>query len=194
MVPGTAAALTSPSGIPCCMYQAMALGSRGASPCPSSSFTVFWSALYTRIGTSPPTQNAPTYVTDSASSVAAPASAAFPPCSRILMPAAVAAGLPETTTPWLPVATLGPRGLAGVFVTCGRIKGATKTTATDDIEMILRIRGNRSFRGHHCPACHQTLSTLFRRCLRRRHQTGELEARALAAFNRLALPRVVSTR
>src|SRR5215469_12806221 len=135
MVPGTAAALTSPSGIPCCMYQAMALGSRGASPCPSSSFTVFWSALYTRIGTSPPTQNAPTKVTDSASRVAAPASAAFPPCCRILMPAAVAAGLPETTTPWLPVATLGV-----VLVACGQAKGMSKRRKTDDIEMTLRIR------------------------------------------------------
>jgi hypothetical protein len=45
MVLGTAAALTSPSGIPCSMYQAMALGSRGASPRPSSSFTFFWPAL-----------------------------------------------------------------------------------------------------------------------------------------------------
>src|SRR5580658_956040 len=96
------------------------------------------------MGTSPPTQNAPTEVTESARRVAAPASAAFPPCSRILMPAAVAAGLPETTTPWLPAATLGPRGLTGVLVTCGHAKGASRKGAskrreTDDIEMILRI-------------------------------------------------------
>jgi hypothetical protein len=60
------------------------------------------------------------------------------------MPAAVAAGLPETTTPWLPAATLGPRGLTGVLVTCGHAKGASKKGAskrreTDDIETILRI-------------------------------------------------------
>src|SRR5579859_1624357 len=121
------------------MYHAMALGSRGASPCPSSSFTFFWSALYTRMGTSPPTQNAPTYVTDSASSVAAPASAAFPPCSNILIPAAVAAGLPETTTPRLPVATLGPLRLAFVLVACGQLKDTNKTRRTDDIEMTLRM-------------------------------------------------------
>src|SRR5450432_3606111 len=93
------------------------------------------------MGTSPPTQNAPTYVTDSASRVAAPASAAFPPCSRILTPAAVAAGLPETTTPWLPAATLGPCELSGVLVACVQAKGASKRRETEDIEMILRIRG-----------------------------------------------------
>src|SRR3954470_2400598 len=92
------------------------------------------------MGISPPTQKAPTEVTDSANRVAAPASAAFPPCSRILMPAAVAAGLPETTTPWLPVTTLGPRGLTGVLLACGPAKGASKTRETDNIKMILRIR------------------------------------------------------
>src|SRR5664279_2825500 len=101
------------------------------------------------MGTSPPTQNAPTLVTDSASRVAAPASAAFPPCSRILMPAAVAAGLPETTTPWLPAATLGPRWLTGVLVACGQAKGASKRRETDDIEMILRIRGQLRCSGRH---------------------------------------------
>src|SRR6478735_3652663 len=91
------------------------------------------------MGTSPPTQNAPTYVTDSASRVAAPASAAFPPCSRILIPAAVAAGLPETTTPRPPVATLGPRRTAGVLVACGHAEGASNRRETEDTEMILRI-------------------------------------------------------
>src|SRR5271156_6358683 len=97
---------------------------------------------------SPPTQNAPTDVTESASRVAAPASAAFPPCSRILMPAAVAAGLPETTTPWLPTATLGPRGLTGVLVACGEAKGASKSRETD-IEMIWRIRSQLRCSGGH---------------------------------------------
>jgi hypothetical protein len=55
------------------------------------------------------------------------------------MPAAVAAALPETTTPLLPAATLGPRGLTGVLVACGEAKGASKRRETDDIEMILRI-------------------------------------------------------
>src|SRR5258707_776097 len=54
------------------------------------------------------------------------------------MPAAVAAGLPETTTPWLPVATLVPRVLTGVLVACGEAKGASKRSE-DNIEMILRI-------------------------------------------------------
>lgn len=56
------------------------------------------------------------------------------------MPAAVAAGLPETTTPWLPVATLGPRRVTGVFVACGQAKDVSKRRGTHDIEMILRIR------------------------------------------------------
>jgi hypothetical protein len=56
------------------------------------------------------------------------------------MPAAVAAGLPETTTPWLPAATLGLRGLTGVLVAWGKAKGASIRRETDDIEMILRIR------------------------------------------------------
>src|SRR5580700_294601 len=101
------------------------------------------------MGISPPTQYAPTEVTESASRVAAPASAAFPPCSRILMPAAVAAGLPETITPWLPAATLGPRGVTGVSVACGQAKGASKKRETADIEMILRIRGQLRCRGRH---------------------------------------------
>src|ERR1700691_348965 len=61
------------------------------------------------------------------------------------MPAAVAAGLPETTTPWLPAATLGPRWATGALVACGQAKGVTneiKRRETDDIEMILRIRGH----------------------------------------------------
>src|SRR5438045_6658716 len=95
------------------------------------------------MGISPPTQKAPTEVTDSANRVAAPAPAAFPPCSKILMPAAVAAGLPETTTPWLPTATLGPRRVAGGLVACVQAKGASKRRKTDDIEMILRIEVNR---------------------------------------------------
>src|SRR5580658_11346028 len=105
------------------------------------------------MGTSPPTQNAPTEVTESASRVAAPASAAFPPCSRILMPAAVAAGLPETTTPWPPVATLAPRGLTGVLVACGEATGASnaskRKTMEDGIEMILRISGQLRCKGRH---------------------------------------------
>src|SRR3954452_21551444 len=92
------------------------------------------------MGTSPPTQNAPTQVTDSANRVAAPASAAFPPCSRILMPAAVAAGLPETTTPRLPVTTLGPRGLTGVLLACARAKGASKRKEMDSIEVGFKCR------------------------------------------------------
>src|SRR2546423_11953010 len=58
------------------------------------------------IGTSPPIQKAPTAVTLRASSVAAPASGALPPWSRILTPASVAACLPETTSPFAPEATL----------------------------------------------------------------------------------------
>src|SRR5579863_8214121 len=68
------------------------------------------------------------------------------------MPAAVAAGLPETTTPWLPAATLGPRGLTGVFVACAQAKGArnaSKRMKTDDMEMILRIRGRLRCSGRH---------------------------------------------
>jgi hypothetical protein len=53
----------------------------------------------------------------------------------------VAAGLPETTTPWLPTATLGPRGVVGVLVACDHAKDASKRKGTHDIEMILRIRG-----------------------------------------------------
>src|SRR5215467_4151416 len=93
------------------------------------------------MGISPPTQYAPTEVTESASSVAAAASAAFPPCSRILMLAAVAAGLPEKITPRLPAATLGP---------CDRAKGARKKTEAADIEIILRIRVQLRCSGIHC--------------------------------------------
>src|SRR5580658_4359784 len=100
------------------------------------------------MGTSPPTQYAPTEVTESASKVAAPASAAFPPCSRILMPAAVAAGLPETITPWPPAAILGP--------CCGHAKGARKKAEAADIKMILRIRVQLRCSGWHLlPACHR---------------------------------------
>jgi hypothetical protein len=53
----------------------------------------------------------------------------------------VAAGLPETTTPWLPTATLGPRRVDGVLVACDQTKGASKRKEMHDIEMILRIRG-----------------------------------------------------
>jgi hypothetical protein len=71
------------------------------------------------------------------------------------MPAAVAAGLPETTTPWLPTATLGPRRVTGVCVACGQAKGASKNRKTNDIERILRIDGNSVVvAGIHCPACH----------------------------------------
>src|SRR6266576_3652876 len=93
---------------------------------------------------------------DSASRVAAPASAAFPPCSRILMPVAVAAALPETTTPWLPTATLGCLAVTGVCVACGQAKETSKRRETVDIEMILRIRGElRCSSGHHTRQCHQ---------------------------------------
>src|SRR5262252_789452 len=83
------------------------------------------------------------------------------------MPAAVAAGAPQTTTPWLPTATLGPRGLTGVFVACGEAKGASKKREMDDIEMILLTRGQL-------------------RCSARRLRSG--------ALNRLPLTRLVSTR
>src|SRR5215471_7634469 len=113
------------------------------------------------MGISPPTQYAPTEVTESASSVAAPASAAFPPCSRILMPAAVAAGLPDTTTPWLPVATLGPLRLTGVLVACGQAIAASKREM-DDIEMVLRIRGQLPCSGRHpLPGMSSTPITRF---------------------------------
>src|SRR5262249_5790306 len=55
------------------------------------------------------------------------------------MPAAVAAGLPETTTPLLPTATLGPRELVGVLVACGQAKAVSKKRESDDAEMIVRI-------------------------------------------------------
>src|SRR5262250_603233 len=105
------------------------------------------------MGISPPTQYAPTEVTESASRVAAPASAAFPPCSRILMPAAVAADLPETTTPWLPAATLGFLGGTGVLAASGQARGASKRNEMADIEMSLRIGDELRCSGrHHCPA------------------------------------------
>src|SRR5436189_1945312 len=68
------------------------------------------------MGTSPPMQKAPTVKTLSARSVAAPASAAFPPASRILVPASLAAALPDTTIPLLPIALLGALVGWGVFV------------------------------------------------------------------------------
>src|SRR5438067_11381241 len=118
------------------------------------------------MGISPPTQNAPTYVTDNASRVAAPASAAFPPCSRISMPAAVAAGLPETTTPCLPAATLGPRTVTDLFVACGQAKCASKRRQAVDIEMILCIRVLLRCSGLDAlPACSQALSTLLSRAV-----------------------------
>src|SRR5580658_8585093 len=55
------------------------------------------------------------------------------------MPAAVAAGLPETTTPWLPTATLGPRWLTGVLVAWGQAKDVSKKKETA-MELILRMR------------------------------------------------------
>src|SRR5947209_2827662 len=58
------------------------------------------------------------------------------------MPAAVAAALPETTTPWLPTATLGPRALKGVWTACGQAKEASKWMEITEIEIILRIRVN----------------------------------------------------
>src|SRR5436309_858990 len=68
------------------------------------------------MGTSPPMQKAPTVKTLSARSVAAPASAAFPPASRILVPASLAAALPDTTIPLLPIALLAALVGWGVFV------------------------------------------------------------------------------
>src|SRR5580765_8919677 len=113
------------------------------------------------MGISPPTQNAPTYVTESASRVAAPASAAFPPCSRILMPAAVAADLPETTTPWLPAATLGFLGVTGVLVAWGQAPAASKKSEMVDIEMTLRIGDELRCSGrHHCSAYNSRLYQL----------------------------------
>src|SRR5262252_5629451 len=91
------------------------------------------------MGISPPTQYAPTEVTESASRVAAPASAAFPPCSRILMPAAVAAGLPETTTPRVSAAMLGPGGLLGLLVACEKVRGVIERSKADDTEKMVRI-------------------------------------------------------
>src|SRR5207302_5819410 len=98
---------------------------------------------------------------DSASRVAAPASAAFPPCSRILMPVAVAAALPETTTPWLPTATLGCLAVTGVCVACGQAKETSKRRETVDIEMILRIRGElRCSSGHYTRHVIKAISSL----------------------------------
>src|SRR5215831_13791893 len=119
------------------------------------------------MGTSPPTQNAPTYVTDSASRVAAPASAAFPPCSRILMPAAVAAGLPETTTPCLPAATLAPLAVTGRSVACGQATVASSRSDRVAIEMTLRIGVElRCIGGHPLPTmAFKVISTLLSRAV-----------------------------
>src|SRR5579871_2732576 len=114
------------------------------------------------MGISPPTQKAPTYVTDSASSVAAPASAAFPPCCRILIPAAVAAGLPETTTPWLPTATLACLGWNCALVAWGHTQGPSERTAR--IKLILRIRAQLLLclpNNWRTPGCCTRLSPVF---------------------------------
>lgn len=73
------------------------------------------------------------------------------------MPAAVAAGLPETTTPWLPAATLGPCGAAGFSVACGQARVANKRRETAEIEMILSITRSTlcSSSRHPCPACQE---------------------------------------
>src|SRR3954462_7738619 len=120
---------------------------------------------------------------ESASRVAAPASAAFPPCCRILMPAAVAAGLPETTTPWLPTATLGPRFVMGVCVACGHAKDTSKRRETADTEMILHMRDQLRCNGRALIGQHviKAISTLFRivlltnRCLVRTKNVGILK-------------------
>src|SRR5580704_16196312 len=92
------------------------------------------------------------------------------------MPAAVAAGLPETTTPWLPTATLGPLRLTGVLVACGQAKGASKRRETNDIEMIflIRMRGQlRCGAGIHLPGMSSRLYQLsYSRCLRSEHARG----------------------
>jgi hypothetical protein len=77
------------------------------------------------------------------------------------MPAAVAADLPETTTPWLPAATLGFLGVTGVLVACGQAPGASKKSEMVDIEMTLRIGDElRCSAGHHCPAYNSSLNQL----------------------------------
>jgi len=65
------------------------------------------------------------------------------------MPAAVAAALPETTTPWLPTATLGSFAVTDVCVACGQAKDASEKRETADIEVILRIRGEVHCSGRH---------------------------------------------
>jgi hypothetical protein len=52
----------------------------------------------------------------------------------------VAAGLPETTTPWLPTAILGPCREMGVLAACVQAKGASKRRKTHNIETIFRIK------------------------------------------------------
>src|SRR5689334_3119335 len=93
------------------------------------------------MGTSPPMQNAPTVSTLSPSSVAAPASAAFPPAFSIFVPASLAASRPETTMPLLPTALLGP--LAG----WGAITGAASCAQARDTVTRPTIR-RENFKSH----------------------------------------------
>src|ERR1041385_2704706 len=91
------------------------------------------------MGTSPPMQNAPTVRTLSASSVAAPASAALPPDSIIFVPASLAAALPDTTIPLLPIALLGPLGLCGAVVAVPSCATAAGAAANSHASATLQI-------------------------------------------------------
>ncbi|OQB41790.1 MAG: hypothetical protein BWY06_00771 [Candidatus Latescibacteria bacterium ADurb.Bin168] len=95
---GTGAILMS-SGMPFRMYHAMASSERGARPCPHSTFVCRVRASWIMSGTSPPMEQSPWSVTFSAKIVATAASAAFPPASRRLIPAATASAAPAVTTP-----------------------------------------------------------------------------------------------
>src|SRR5689334_2785312 len=78
------------------------------------------------------------------------------------MPAAVAAALPETTTPWLPTATLGFLAVTGVCVVCGQRKDASKSRGTAETEVILRMRGELRCSGeHHARHVIKGISTLL---------------------------------
>src|SRR5262245_6255472 len=71
----------------------------------------------------------------------------------MLMPAAVAADLPETTTPWLPAATLGSLGVTGVLLACGQVPDASRRSKMADIRMTLFIGDELRHSGRHqCPA------------------------------------------